>query len=476
MRSNHSEHIKRLRRRLAAAGVTATLTLAFLVPGVPEAAAETTFTFLGGGYGHSVGMSQYGAYGMAREGFTWQEILSHSFTGATPAPADPALLASPLWVGLAQERARVELTVVATGSSAPAPVVFTQGGQSLTANGRDTVVVEQLPSGLCRVSGPAGTLEGPCTIDAAWDGLTGSPTTAVELGGCTLPDWNAPGGTIWRPCRYARGSLHIRPDNNSGFNVSLEIGVDDYVLGVSESPYVWGTMGAQAALEAQAVAARSYALHRAIERGDPASRPWCWCHVYDTTVDQFYVGWGHGTQTWLDAVAATAGQVMTHPAETRAGALIPIETFYSSSTFGWTEDSENGFTAYVPYLRSVDDHWSRLTSTGNPNARWSRDFTAADLASRLPGLSTVTSASVTRCSATGAALEITFSGSGRRLAQDHPGTGDRQSASSLLAEFGEKSAVIGALSESPRWSPRHRRESRIEFRRSVRKLLTKLGA
>ena len=111
-------------------------------------------------------------------------------------------------------------------------------------------------------------------------------------------------------------------------------------------------------------------------------------------------------------MAATAGQVMTHPSETRNGALIPIETFYSSSTFGWTEDSENGFTAYVPYLRAVDDHWSRLASTGNPNARWTRTFSAGDLASRLPGMSSVTGATVTKCSATGAALEITFTGQG----------------------------------------------------------------
>jgi len=388
------------------------LSLATLLPAAPEAAAEVGFTFLGGGYGHSVGMSQYGAYGMAREGYTWQEILSHYFTGASPAPADPALLAAPLWVGLTQEVTRIELTAVATGTAPAAPATFTQGANTLVISGGEKAVVEYLGGGNCRVTGPTGAIEGPCTIDASWDGNAEAPTTALEIGGCTLPDWNAPGGTVWRPCRYARGILHVRPDNNLGFDVSLEMSVDAYVLGISESPYAWGNMGAQAALEAQAVAARSYAMHRALDRGDPASRPWCWCHVYDTAVDQYYAGWGHATQPWLDAVAATAGQVMTHPSETRNGALIPIETFYSSSTFGWTEDSENGFTAYVPYLRAVDDHWSRLNSTGNPNARWSRTFTAADLASRLPGMSTITGASVTRCSATGAALEITFTGQG----------------------------------------------------------------
>ncbi len=412
MQSDHRAHATSLRRRFGVFGIGLALSLALLLPIAPEAAADLNFTFLGGGYGHSVGMSQYGAYGMAREGYTWQEILSHYFTGAGPAAADPALLAAPLWVGLTQERTRVEWTVVATGAAPAAPAVFTQGTASLTASGGQTVVVDWLGSGRCRVSGPSGSMEGPCTVDATWDGATEEPTTALEMAGCTHADWNAPGGTVWRPCRYARGSLHIRPDNNVGFDASLEIGVEAYVLGISESPYAWGDMGAQAALEAQAVAARSYVLHRAIERGDAASRPWCWCQVYDTTVDQNYVGWGHSTPTWLDAVAATAGQVMTHPSETRNGALIPIETFYSSSTFGWTEDSENGFTAYVPYLRAVDDHWSRLASTGNPNARWTRTFTAGDLASHLPGMTSITGAAVTKCSATGAALEITFTGDG----------------------------------------------------------------
>jgi len=85
---------------------------------------------------------------------------------------------------------------------------------------------------------------------------------------------------------------------------------------------------------------------------------------------------------------------------------------YSSSTFGWTEDSEFGFTTYVPYLRSVDDHWSLDPRVYNHSARWIRQFSASNLAARLPGMSTVTGLEVTRCSATGAALEITFTGSG----------------------------------------------------------------
>ena len=38
--------------------------------------------FAGMGYGHGVGMSQYGAKGMAEAGFTYKEIIEYYFTGA----------------------------------------------------------------------------------------------------------------------------------------------------------------------------------------------------------------------------------------------------------------------------------------------------------------------------------------------------------------------------------------------------------
>ena len=40
------------------------------------------------GYGHGVGMSQYGANAMAESGSTWQQILQHYYPGTTLAPLD----------------------------------------------------------------------------------------------------------------------------------------------------------------------------------------------------------------------------------------------------------------------------------------------------------------------------------------------------------------------------------------------------
>ena len=47
-----------------------------------ESSANTSFTFKGSGWGHGVGMSQYGAKGMAEAGYTYDEILTHYFSGA----------------------------------------------------------------------------------------------------------------------------------------------------------------------------------------------------------------------------------------------------------------------------------------------------------------------------------------------------------------------------------------------------------
>ena len=47
------------------------------------AADSESVTFRVTGYGHGVGMSQYGANQLAREGKTWQEILEWYYTGAT---------------------------------------------------------------------------------------------------------------------------------------------------------------------------------------------------------------------------------------------------------------------------------------------------------------------------------------------------------------------------------------------------------
>lgn len=55
-------------------------------PAMPDTTPDPTvppvsYTFTGSGWGHSVGMSQWGAYAMAKQGFTYEEILKFYYTG-----------------------------------------------------------------------------------------------------------------------------------------------------------------------------------------------------------------------------------------------------------------------------------------------------------------------------------------------------------------------------------------------------------
>ena len=68
--------------------LTATLALCLLPVGVAEAA-KTRFTIRGAGFGHGVGMSQYGAYGFALNGAGYRDILRHYYTGTEIGTLDP---------------------------------------------------------------------------------------------------------------------------------------------------------------------------------------------------------------------------------------------------------------------------------------------------------------------------------------------------------------------------------------------------
>lgn len=142
--------------------------------------------------------------------------------------------------------------------------------------------------------------------------------------------------------------------------------LDTYVRGVvaAEMPSSWPA----AALEAQAVASRTYALtaHAGGSRFD----------VYADTRSQMYRGAAAYTPASDAAVAATAGQIVTYE-----GA--PAITYFFASSGGRTEDIENAFTGATPepWLRGVRDPYER-----GPLHTWSASMSFATASSRLRGL------------------------------------------------------------------------------------------
>src|ERR1700750_760671 len=63
--------------------------LAALLLCAAPASAKSTFTIKGAGFGHGVGMSQYGAMGYAEHGATAPQILAHYYTGTALGTTDP---------------------------------------------------------------------------------------------------------------------------------------------------------------------------------------------------------------------------------------------------------------------------------------------------------------------------------------------------------------------------------------------------
>ncbi len=281
---------------------------------------------------------------------------------------------------------------------------------------------------------------GPCDANLTWDGWVETPSRKIEVrwtdpaeeDACVQMDWNA--GT-YEPCEYARGDLHLRV-GPGGMDLSVEIDIDDYVLGISEMPYYWGQSGGMEALKAQAIAARSYARELQIYR-DPPGDNGCaaWCDVRDSTVDQRYVGWGHvgtGIDDWIAAVKTTAGQVITHPAAPNGGV---VRAYYSSSSGGATENANEIWVAFsnpVPYYTSVPDPWA-LDPSINTNASWTATFSSGTVAS-VVGLDELTSAAVTARNTSTSARTVRFTG----LKDGEAASVDLSSAS-IRSLFGLKS-------------------------------------
>jgi SpoIID/LytB domain protein len=139
-----------------------------------------------------------------------------------------------------------------------------------------------------------------------------------------------------------------------------------------------------AALQAQAVAARTFATKRAGRVLVP------------TPTDQNWTGWKKETEgpagkwglAWKAAVDATSGQVVADS----AGTL--IDAFYSSSMGGHTEDERYVWGVEAPFLRAVDDSaWDAASSNPAEKRSWAVGVSWASLAARL-GFASISTISV----------------------------------------------------------------------------------
>jgi stage II sporulation protein D len=313
--------------------VTALLAAAVCVAGAAGAgtaakAPAPVFVLTGGGWGHGVGMSQWGALGQAKDGRDHRQILATYYRGTTIGSAPETLL----------QRVRVLVADGLAGATVTnAVAVFDADGKRYpVASG--TVAARpdlKLPVGK---NGKPTALSGPVTIRAQKNGF-------LAYGG-----------------KQYRGDLRIAKIGGRIQLVNV-VGLEEYLLGVvpGEMPKDWPL----AALEAQAVAARTYAVSNLVK-----GRTF---DLYSDWRSQVYYGAQSEAPGTTQAVRETAGEILTYDG-------LPAQTFYFSSSGGRTISALDAFGLDLPYLVAVDDPWD----VESPNHAWApRLLTGAQLAARL---------------------------------------------------------------------------------------------
>ncbi len=349
-------------RRLAAATVAAVLVGTGLVALAPVAGATEeiypapasgSWTVDGRAYGHGRGLSQWGAQGAALQGRTAAEILAFYYPGTTTGSVSGQYVKTTL-----AAYAPSSTVTIWSPESRPIRMGPINGEQILSA-GRWTITV----------SGQTVTAQRRATVNGT------VLETKTYTGVLRLESQNEYGMIIAKnqtdtTGRWYRGDLRIEPTSGVAFNVTNSLPMEDYLRSVvpRESPASWQA----AALQAQAVAARSYAWWK-VQNGQT---------LCDTTTCQVYYGKGDAnaagtlTTSYEDsrsdaAITATGGQIRLYNG-------VVAFTEFSSSNGGWTAAGS------VPYQVAKADPWTG-TAPGDTVSSWTATLTVARVAQSCPG-------------------------------------------------------------------------------------------
>jgi SpoIID/LytB domain protein len=333
-------HVRTFLGTLAGAVVLSVLAAPAQAADTWEVPGKAWITIKGHGYGHGHGMSQYGAEGAAREGLAFREIAEFYYPGTT-------------W-GRARGKMRVQISADTSDDLVVRPrsgltlrdagtrknTLLPDNGATrwriaLNKKGQDTVAFYTSRWRRYRV------LEGEGAFDAA-----GSPVTLVT------PSGDRPyRGRLWSSA----------PSDGSRARDTINVlTLEAYLKGVVplEMPASWSP----AALQAQAVAARTYAAYERAHRSGP---------MCDTTSCQVYGGYAAEATASNRAVDATRRQALLSAGE-------PAFTQFASSSGGWTSAGS------VPYLAAKEDPYDGWS--GNPVHAWSLRVQDGDLERAFPSV------------------------------------------------------------------------------------------
>lgn len=342
------------------------LTLAISFIGIlPTSAVQVpeSFTFQGAGYGHGVGLSQIGARARALSGETATAILSYYYKNIEVVPLDDSKI---LRVNIGNL-----LTTAKISSSTPKAEIQIFAGEIKDA--KDLIPLATIPT----KNSLNFTILGSTVVASV---TSGKKTFSLPQNKVFTIRWS---GTRYlegvdgvislthssSTKQYRYGQMQVRAIKSSalGYRIAVTNSVrlsDEYLWGISEVPSSWPA----AALQAQAIASRTYALNKA-----GIYRSVCDCDLYGEISDQRFLGYAKETEKgwgllWKAAVNETSGLVITQDGK-------PISAYFGSSTGGITEravdawGSERSFTQNVEDLASLDPvlnpnfySWNRVVS------------------------------------------------------------------------------------------------------------------
>ena len=327
-----------------------------------------SFQVQGAGYGHGVGMSQIGARAKALAGETATAIISYYYKDVAIEPLDDTKilrvnighLLTSAKMATATQDATMQIFSGDIGDAqdvAPLAVVPVKSSLNFTILG--STVLPSVVTGKKTVSIPRNRI-----FTVRWSGTRYLP--GVD-GVISLSHTNT-------TKRYRYGQMQFRAVKAAtlGYRIEVTNSVrlsDEYLWGISEVPSSWP----EAALQAQAIASRTYAMSKA-----GIYRTACDCDLYGEISDQSFLGyakeiekgWG---QFWKAAVTNTAGLTITQAGK-------PITAYFGSSTGGLTETAVNAWGTEKSFTQSVAD-LSSLDPVINPRFfKWDRTITQGSVA------------------------------------------------------------------------------------------------
>jgi SpoIID/LytB domain protein len=440
--------------------ISAAIVATFLGSSIGAASASgaaqvpAAFTITGAGFGHGVGMSQYGAQGMGLDGLNATQILNHYYPGT--AVTSYQFSTNSIRVGILQDR-----TFVAVRGEL-VPGAPSGGGFSIAVDANTPIAVA--PGAVATFT----TVNGATQVSASGQVVAGTTVTLnwvnadtvmhVRSGVDAASAVTALGTAtcIANACssRYKYGTLEITSGAYDDAIVDLVVVntlrlSDEYLYGLGEVPSSW----TEAAMQAQAIAGRSYAVKKT------ATRSGCNCQIYSSTLDQAFVGYSKEIATsgnrWVQAVNATIVDANNAYIVTKDG--LPISTFYSSSTGGKSQPSAEVWGSAFSYLVSVDDRWSQDPRVTNPNSAWTDSIDQASLVTALRAqgvmVADVSAMTVAENYPSGAIKVLNLTDSAGNVTTLTIAPGQPVTPDELRGVLGTKSTFISAIVPTPTTVP-----------------------